>query len=58
MSLYNHTHGFEEEQIRRKLQKFTGGSISLSKEDDGIGILTLNNPKYMNAFTGIGNVNV
>ncbi|XP_066470447.1 ethylmalonyl-CoA decarboxylase [Tiliqua scincoides] len=51
MSLYNHVHGFEEERIKKKLQQFTGGSINLSKED-GIGILTLNNPKFMNAFTG------
>ncbi|KAJ6660120.1 hypothetical protein lerEdw1_018046 [Lerista edwardsae] len=51
VSLYNHTHGFEEEEIRKKLQQFPGGSISLSREDDGIGILTLNNPKLMNAFT-------
>ncbi|XP_053141686.1 ethylmalonyl-CoA decarboxylase isoform X2 [Hemicordylus capensis] len=52
LSFYNHTHGFEEEEIKKKLQQFAGGSINLSKEHDGIGILTLNNPKYMNAFTG------
>ncbi|KAL8186492.1 UNVERIFIED_CONTAM: enoyl CoA hydratase domain-containing protein 1 [Gekko kuhli] len=52
MSLYNHTHGFEEKEIKKKLQQFTGGSVSLSKKEDGIGILTLNNPKLMNAFTG------
>lgn len=53
MSLYNGTHGYEEELIKKKLQQFAGGSINLSKEDNGIGILTLNNPKLMNAFTGI-----
>lgn len=56
MSLYNHTHGFEEDAVKKKLQQFPGGSIDLSKEDNGIGILTLNNPKFMNAFTGIKNV--
>uniref|UniRef100_A0A8C8RJI6 Ethylmalonyl-CoA decarboxylase n=1 Tax=Pelusios castaneus TaxID=367368 RepID=A0A8C8RJI6_9SAUR len=52
VSLYNHAHGFEEEEIKKKLQQFGGGSINLCKEDNGIGILTLNNPKRMNAFTG------
>uniref|UniRef100_A0A8C0GD68 Ethylmalonyl-CoA decarboxylase 1 n=1 Tax=Chelonoidis abingdonii TaxID=106734 RepID=A0A8C0GD68_CHEAB len=52
VSLYNSAHGFEEEEIKKKLQQFGGGSINLSKEDNGIGVLTLNNPKLMNAFTG------
>ncbi|KAI1240963.1 Ethylmalonyl-CoA decarboxylase, partial [Lamprotornis superbus] len=52
LSLYNGAHGYEEELIKKKLQQFSGGSINLSKEDNGIGILTLNNPKLMNAFTG------
>ncbi|XP_060094981.1 ethylmalonyl-CoA decarboxylase isoform X1 [Heteronotia binoei] len=52
MSLYNHADGFEEKEIKKKLQQFTGGSVNLSKKEDGIGILTLNNPKLMNAFTG------
>ncbi|KAF1512467.1 Ethylmalonyl-CoA decarboxylase, partial [Eudyptula minor] len=51
-SLYIDAHGYEEELIKKKLQQFAGGSINLSKEDSGIGILTLNNPKLMNAFTG------
>ncbi|XP_057219574.1 ethylmalonyl-CoA decarboxylase isoform X2 [Malurus melanocephalus] len=51
LSLYNSAHGYEEELIKKKLQQFAGGSINLSKEN-GIGILTLNNPKLMNAFTG------
>ncbi|NWX19751.1 ECHD1 decarboxylase, partial [Aegotheles bennettii] len=50
--LYNGAHGYEEESIKKKLAQFTGGSINLSKDDNGIGILTLNNPKLMNAFTG------
>ncbi|XP_009989438.1 PREDICTED: ethylmalonyl-CoA decarboxylase-like, partial [Tauraco erythrolophus] len=50
-SLYVGAHGYEEELIKKKLQQFTGGSINLSKEDNGIGILTLNNQKLMNAFT-------
>ncbi|KAH0622293.1 hypothetical protein JD844_024467 [Phrynosoma platyrhinos] len=52
MSLYNQTHGFQEDEIKAKLQQFSGGSVDLSKEDNGIGILTLNNPRFMNAFTG------
>lgn len=53
MSLYSQAHGYEEELIKKKLQQFAGGSINLTKEANGIGILTLNNPKLMNAFTGI-----
>ncbi|NXS66521.1 ECHD1 decarboxylase, partial [Pandion haliaetus] len=52
MSLYSGAHGYEEELVKKKLKQFAGGSISLSKDDSGIGILTLNNPKLMNAFTG------
>ncbi|NXH28368.1 ECHD1 decarboxylase, partial [Myiagra hebetior] len=52
LSLYNGAHGYEEDLIKKKLQQFSGGSINLSKEDNGIAILTLNNPKLMNAFTG------
>ncbi|XP_041873304.1 ethylmalonyl-CoA decarboxylase isoform X1 [Corvus kubaryi] len=52
LSLYNGAHGYEEELVKKKLQQFSGGSVNLSKEDNGIGILTLNNPKLMNAFTG------
>ncbi|XP_009582120.1 PREDICTED: ethylmalonyl-CoA decarboxylase isoform X2 [Fulmarus glacialis] len=51
-SLYTGAHGYEEERIKEKLQQFAGGSINLSKRDSGIGILTVNNPKLMNAFTG------
>ncbi|XP_053793428.1 ethylmalonyl-CoA decarboxylase isoform X1 [Vidua chalybeata] len=52
LSLYNGADGYEEELIKKKLQQFSGGSIIFSKEDNGIAILTLNNPKLMNAFTG------
>ncbi|NXD76695.1 ECHD1 decarboxylase, partial [Halcyon senegalensis] len=52
VSLYNGAHGYKEELIKKKLQQFTGGSISLSKNDNGVGLLTVNNPKLMNAFTG------
>ncbi|NXE49251.1 ECHD1 decarboxylase, partial [Casuarius casuarius] len=51
-SLYDCAHGYQEELIKKKLQQFPGGSINLSKEENGIGILTLNNPRLMNAFTG------
>ncbi|XP_068026488.1 ethylmalonyl-CoA decarboxylase [Melanerpes formicivorus] len=52
LSLYSSADGYEEGSIQKKLQQLAGGSINLSKEDNGIGILTLNNPKLMNAFTG------
>lgn len=53
LSLYNTSHGFHEEEVKKKLQQFPGGSIDLQKEDNGIGILTLNNPSKRNAFSGI-----
>ncbi|XP_016284372.1 ethylmalonyl-CoA decarboxylase isoform X1 [Monodelphis domestica] len=51
--LYNSSHGFHEENVKKKLQQFAGGSIDLQKEDCGIGILTLNNPDKRNAFSGV-----
>nr|XP_009681161.1 PREDICTED: ethylmalonyl-CoA decarboxylase [Struthio camelus australis] len=51
-SLYDCAHGYQEELVKKKLEQFAGGSINLSKEENGIGILTLNNPRLMNAFTG------
>lgn len=53
MFLYTSAHGYEEELVKEKLKQFAGGSIQLSKGDNGIGILTLNNPRLVNAFTGI-----
>nr|XP_011712348.1 ethylmalonyl-CoA decarboxylase isoform X2 [Macaca nemestrina]XP_011712349.1 ethylmalonyl-CoA decarboxylase isoform X2 [Macaca nemestrina]XP_011712350.1 ethylmalonyl-CoA decarboxylase isoform X2 [Macaca nemestrina]XP_011712351.1 ethylmalonyl-CoA decarboxylase isoform X2 [Macaca nemestrina]XP_011712352.1 ethylmalonyl-CoA decarboxylase isoform X2 [Macaca nemestrina] len=53
LSLYSTSHGFYEEEVKKKLQQFPGGSIDLQKEDSGIGILTLNNPSKMNAFSGV-----
>lgn len=53
LSLYNTSHGFHEEEVKKKLEQFPGGSIDLQKENNGIGILTLNNPSKMNAFSGI-----
>uniref|UniRef100_A0A8C5XMQ4 Ethylmalonyl-CoA decarboxylase n=1 Tax=Microcebus murinus TaxID=30608 RepID=A0A8C5XMQ4_MICMU len=47
LSLYNTSHGFHEEE------QFPGGSIDLQKKDNGIGILTLNNPSKKNAFSGV-----
>lgn len=52
-SLYSTSHGFHEEEVKKKLEQFPGGSIDLQKEDNGIGILTLNNPSKMNAFSGV-----
>uniref|UniRef100_A0A2R8MNL6 Ethylmalonyl-CoA decarboxylase 1 n=1 Tax=Callithrix jacchus TaxID=9483 RepID=A0A2R8MNL6_CALJA len=53
LSLYNTAHGFYEEEVKKKLQQFPGGTVDLQKEDNGIGILTLNNPSKMNAFSGV-----
>ncbi|XP_058533362.1 ethylmalonyl-CoA decarboxylase [Ochotona princeps] len=53
VSLYNTSHGFHEEEVKKKLQEFPGGSVDLQKEDNGIGILTLNNPSKLNAFSGV-----
>ncbi|XP_012661536.1 ethylmalonyl-CoA decarboxylase [Otolemur garnettii] len=53
LSLYNTSHGFHEEEVKKKLMQFPGGSVDLQKEDSGIGILTLNNPTKMNAFSGV-----
>ncbi|NXN98970.1 ECHD1 decarboxylase, partial [Rhinopomastus cyanomelas] len=51
-NMYSSSHGYQEELIKQKLQQFAGGSINLSKDSNGIGVLTLNNPKLMNALTG------
>lgn len=56
VSLYNTSHGFHEEEVKKKLQEFPGGSVDLQKEDNGIGILTLNNPSKLNAFSGINDL--
>ncbi|CAI9164107.1 unnamed protein product [Rangifer tarandus platyrhynchus] len=53
LSLYNTSHGFHEEEVKKKLEQFPGGSVDLQKENNGIGILTLNNPSKMNAFSGV-----
>ncbi|XP_036901684.1 ethylmalonyl-CoA decarboxylase isoform X1 [Sturnira hondurensis] len=53
LSLYNTSHGFHEEKVKKILQQFPGGTIDLQKEDNGIGILTLNNPSKRNAFSGV-----
>lgn len=54
VSLYNTSHGFLEEEVKKILEQFPGGSIDLQKKQNGIGILTLNNPSKMNAFSGMG----
>ncbi|XP_028281661.1 ethylmalonyl-CoA decarboxylase isoform X1 [Parambassis ranga] len=50
--VYSSVHGFNQEEVREKLQAFPGGSIDLLKQDSGIAVLTLNNPSRMNAFSG------
>lgn len=52
VSLYNTSHGFHEEEVKKILAQFPGGSVDLQKKQNGIGILTLNNPNKMNAFSG------
>lgn len=42
----------QEEEIRKKLQMFPGGSIDLQKQESGIALMTVNNPLRMNAFSG------
>ncbi|CAD7682410.1 unnamed protein product [Nyctereutes procyonoides] len=50
LSLYNTSHGFHKEELKKKINSFL---VDLKKEDSGIGILTLNNPNKMNAFSVI-----
>ncbi|XP_039868881.1 ethylmalonyl-CoA decarboxylase isoform X1 [Simochromis diagramma] len=50
--VYSSIHGFNQDEIREKLQAFHGGSIDLLKQDSGIAVLTINNPSRMNAFSG------
>ncbi|XP_005944614.1 ethylmalonyl-CoA decarboxylase [Haplochromis burtoni] len=50
--VYSSIHGFNQDEIKEKLQAFHGGSIDLLKQDSGIAVLTINNPSRMNAFSG------
>lgn len=50
--VYSSIHGFNQGEIKEKLQAFPGGSIDLLKQDSGIAVLTINNPSRMNAFSG------
>ncbi|XP_069549234.1 ethylmalonyl-CoA decarboxylase isoform X1 [Brachyistius frenatus] len=50
--VYSSIHGFNQEEIREKLQAFPGGSVDLLKQDSGVAVLTINNPSRMNAFSG------
>ncbi|KAM9316977.1 ethylmalonyl-CoA decarboxylase [Gastrophryne carolinensis] len=52
LSLYNSSHGYDEDVIKRKLAAFSGGSVNLCKREDGIAELCISNPARMNAFTG------
>ncbi|XP_052363489.1 ethylmalonyl-CoA decarboxylase isoform X1 [Oncorhynchus keta] len=51
-SVHTDAEGFQEKEIREKLQAFPGGSIDLVKQESGIAVLTVNNPARMNAFSG------
>ncbi|KAM3613868.1 uncharacterized protein V6R79_006226 [Siganus canaliculatus] len=44
--------GFNQQEIREKLQAFPGGSIDLLRQESGIAVMTINNPSRMNAFSG------
>ena len=35
LSLYNTSHGFHEEEVKKTLEQFPGGSIDLQKENNG-----------------------
>ncbi|KAM6994623.1 ethylmalonyl-CoA decarboxylase isoform 1-T2 [Tautogolabrus adspersus] len=50
--VYSSIHGFNQDEIKEKLQAFPGGSIDLFKQESGIAVLTINNPTRMNAFSG------
>lgn len=50
--VYSSLHSFNQDEIRKKLQVFPGGSIDLHKQESGIAVLTVNNPSRMNAFSG------
>nr|XP_045000355.1 ethylmalonyl-CoA decarboxylase-like [Jaculus jaculus] len=52
VSIYSTSNGFNEEEVKKVLQQFPGASVDLQKKYNGIGILTLNNPNKMNAFSG------
>ncbi|XP_068087588.1 ethylmalonyl-CoA decarboxylase-like isoform X2 [Hyperolius riggenbachi] len=52
LSLYNSSHGFHGEEIKRKLAQFSGGSVKLLKRENGIAELCIHNPVQMNAFSG------
>ncbi|XP_068087586.1 ethylmalonyl-CoA decarboxylase-like isoform X2 [Hyperolius riggenbachi] len=52
LSLYNSSHGFCEEEIKRKLAQLKGGSVKLWKRDNGIAELCIHNPEKRNALTG------
>ncbi|XP_034409032.1 ethylmalonyl-CoA decarboxylase [Cyclopterus lumpus] len=50
--VYSSVHGFNREEIAKKLQVFPGGAVDLLKQESGIAVLTINYPSRMNAFSG------
>ncbi|XP_068616461.1 ethylmalonyl-CoA decarboxylase [Brachionichthys hirsutus] len=50
--VHSSIHGFNQEELREKLQGFPGGSVDLIKQESGVAVLTINNPSLMNAFSG------
>lgn len=39
-------------EIRKHLEKFSGGSVNLKKRGDGLAVIELNQPEKKNAMSG------
>ncbi|XP_056267248.1 ethylmalonyl-CoA decarboxylase [Pseudoliparis swirei] len=50
--VYTSAHGFQRQEVQRKLQAFPGGSVDLVQQPSGIAVLTINYPAHRNAFSG------
>ncbi|XP_041044524.1 ethylmalonyl-CoA decarboxylase isoform X1 [Carcharodon carcharias] len=52
LSVYTSVYRMNEDDIKQKLQQFSGGSIDLQKDQNGIATLIINHPERKNAFSG------
>ncbi|XP_078398262.1 ethylmalonyl-CoA decarboxylase isoform X1 [Cetorhinus maximus] len=52
LSVYTSVYRMNEDDIKKKLQQFPGGSIDLQKDQNGIATLIINHPERKNAFSG------
>ncbi|XP_060937215.1 ethylmalonyl-CoA decarboxylase isoform X2 [Limanda limanda] len=50
--VYSNIHGYDQLEVREKLQAFPGGSIDLLQQDSGVAVLTIHHPTRMNALSG------